>query len=146
MTDADETANQMARACADKMWAQDQASQQLGMQIDQIAPGFARLSMTIRPEMTNGLDIAHGGLIFTLADSTFAFACNTYNQFVVAQSCTINFISSARGGDRLTATAVERNRSGRSGIYDVTVTNQNDEVVAEFRGNSRTIKGQHLSS
>ena len=138
-------ANELAKACADSMWADDRASKDMGMEIDEIAPGYARLSMTIADDMTNGLDIAHGGLIFMLADSTFAFACNTYNQRTVAQSCTINFIAPARGGDRLTATATERNRSGRSGIYDVTVVNQAGETIAEFRGNSRTIKGQHIA-
>lgn len=140
MTDPDK----LAKACADSMMSNDQASQGLGMVIEEIKPGFARLSMTIRADMTNGQRIAHGGFMFTLADSSFAFACNTYNQFSVAQHCTISFIAPAFEGDRLTATATERHRAGRSGIYDVTVVNQKGDVIAEFRGNSRTVKGQHV--
>ena len=114
------------------------------MAIDEVSPGYAKLSMTIRENMLNGQKIGHGGFIFTLADSAFAFACNTYNQFAVAQHCNVSFLAPVFLNDRLTATAVERNRSQRSGIYDVTVVNQNDETVAEFRGFSRTVKGQHL--
>lgn len=135
----------LARACAQSMWDNDLASQGLGMEIEEVKTGYARLSMTIREDMTNGQKIAHGGFIFTLADSTFAFACNTYNQFAVAQHCTITFIAPGYNGDRLTAVATERNRAGRSGIYDITVTNQSGETIAEFRGNSRTVKGQHVS-
>jgi acyl-CoA thioesterase len=137
-------AEQLAKACADSMWAQDRASQRLGMQIDKVEPGYAQLSMTIRDDMLNGQNIAHGGGIFTLADSAFAFACNTYNQFTVAQQCSVSFLAPVFVDDHLTATAVERNRSKRSGIYDVTVVNQKGEVVAEFRGHSRTVKGQHV--
>ena len=137
-------ANQLAEACAEAMWAQDRASKQLGMQIDKVEQGFARLSMTIREDMLNGQNIAHGGGIFTLADSAFAFACNTYNQFTVAQHCSVSFLAPVFLDDKLTATAVERNRSTRSGIYDVTVVNQKGETVAEFRGHSRTVKGQHV--
>ena len=137
-------ANQLAEACAEAMWAQDRASKQLGMQIDKVEQGFARLSMTIREDMLNGQNIAHGGGIFTLADSAFAFACNTYNQFTVAQHCSVSFLAPVFLDDRLTATAVERNRSTRSGIYDVTVVNQKGVTVAEFRGHSRTVKGQHV--
>ena len=100
--------------------------------------------MTIRSDMLNGQKICHGGFIFTLADSAFAFACNGYNQFAVAQSCKIDFTAPAFEGDVLTAVAKERYREGRSGIYDATVTNQNGKVIAEMRGNSRTVKGQHL--
>ena len=137
--------DEIARACADAMWAQDEVSQTMGMEIDHVAAGSAQLSMTIQPHMTNGQKIAHGGIIFTLADSTFAFACNTYNQFVVAQHCNVSFLAPAFAGDRLTAIATERHRQGRSGIYDVTVSNQDGEIVAEFRGFSRTVKGQYLS-
>ncbi|NKB54070.1 MAG: hydroxyphenylacetyl-CoA thioesterase PaaI [Rhizobiaceae bacterium] len=141
MNDSD----QLAKACADTMWANDQASQGLGTKIDEIRQGYAVLSMPIREDMLNGQKITHGGFVFTLADSAFAFACNTYNQFAVAQHCSVTFIAPTFLGDRLKATATERNRSGRSGIYDVTVTNQNGEVIAEFRGNSRTVKGQHVA-
>ena len=137
-------ADQLAKACADAMWANDQASSGLGMQIDKVEQGFAQLSMSIRKDMLNGQEIGHGGFIFTLADSAFAFACNTYNQFTVAQHCSVSFLAPVYLNDRLTATAVERNRTTRSGIYDVTVVNQKGETVAEFRGHSRTVKGQHI--
>ena len=107
--------------------------------------GRGGLSMPIRPDMTNGHGICHGGFIFTLANSAFAFACNTYNQRTVAQQCAVTFLQPGRRGDTLTAHAVERNRSGRSGIYDVTVRNAQGEVVAEFRGHSRTIAGTLLA-
>ncbi|MGI9366065.1 MAG: hydroxyphenylacetyl-CoA thioesterase PaaI [Rhizobiaceae bacterium] len=136
--------NKLANACARSMMSNDQTSQGLGMAIEEIRPGFACLSMTVRADMTNGQRIAHGGLMFTLADSSFAFACNTYNQFAVAQHCTISFVAPAFEGDRLTATASERYRAGRSGIYDVTIVNQKGDIIAEFRGNSRTVKGQHV--
>lgn len=134
---------ELARRCADAMYADDNASKTLGMTIDDITPGCAILSMTVTDSMINGHEICHGGLIFSLADSAFAFACNGYNQVTVAQHCSISYIAPGRLGDRLTARAVERTRAGRSGIYDVTVTNQDGVVIAEFRGNSRTIKG-HL--
>jgi acyl-CoA thioesterase len=137
---------ELAKACADAMWADDQASQGLGMVVERVAPGEAVLSMTIRPDMTNGHGICHGGFIFTLADSAFAFACNTYNQRTVAQHCAVTFIRPGRRGDRLTAHAAERSRTGRSGIYDVTVRDGHGEVIAEFRGHSRTISGTLVSS
>lgn len=137
---------ELAKSCADAMWAEDQASQGLGMTVERVTPGEAVLSMTIRPDMTNGHGICHGGFIFTLADSAFAFACNTYNQRTVAQHCAVTFLQPGRRGDRLTAHAVERSRTGRSGIYDVTVRDSRGEVVAEFRGHSRTIAGTLLTS
>ena len=136
----------IAKACAETMWAEDRASKALGMRIERIAPGEATLSMTVSADMTNGHDICHGGFIFTLADSTFAFACNTYDQRTVAQQCTVTFIAPVLQGERLTAHAVERNRSGRGGIYDVTVRDSKDNVVAEFRGHSRTIAGSLLTT
>ncbi|MGZ9722125.1 hydroxyphenylacetyl-CoA thioesterase PaaI [Rhizobium miluonense] len=136
--------DQLARACADAMWSDDRATQRLGMQIDNVAAGTATLSMTITADMANGHGMCHGGYIFTLADSAFAFACNTYNQRTVAQHCTVTFIASAFEGDRLTAMAREVSRRGRGGIYDITVMNQKGETLAEFRGHSRTIKGTHL--
>jgi acyl-CoA thioesterase len=136
----------IARACAEAMWAEDQASQGLGMVVERVSPGEAVISMAIRADMTNGHGICHGGFIFTLADSAFAFACNTYNQRTVAQHCAVTFLQPGRRGDTLTAHAVERNRSGRSGIYDVTVRDGKGEVVAEFRGHSRTIAGTLLAS
>ena len=133
----------LARACADAMWKEDDASKGLGMAIVEIGPGYARLSMTVRPEMVNGQRIAHGGFIFLLADSTFAFACNSRNERAVAAQCDITFIRPGKLGDRLVATAREISRNGRSGIYDVRVT-AGDVVVAEFRGHSRTIGGAWL--
>ena len=131
----------VARAAAQAMWDKDLASRSLGMSLDAVGPGMARLSLTITPAMTNGHKTCHGGYIFTLADSAFAFACNSYNQNTVAQHCSVTFLRPAVEGDRLTASAREVSRIGRDGIYDVKVTNQNGEPVAEFRGHSRTVKG-----
>jgi acyl-CoA thioesterase len=136
----------LAQACARAMWADDQASQALGMVVERVTPGEAVISMRIRPDMTNGHGICHGGFIFTLADSAFAFACNTYDQRTVAQHCAVTFLQPGRRGDTLTAHAVERSRTGRSGIYDVTVRASGGEIVAEFRGHSRTIAGTLLGS
>ena len=133
----------IARACADAMWKEDGASQGLGMQIVEIKPGQATLSMTVQPHMVNGQRIAHGGFIFTLADSAFAFACNSHNDKSVAAQGSITFIRPGKLGDVLVATAREISRSGRSGIYDVRVT-AGSEVIAEFRGHSRTIAGKWL--
>ena len=138
------TPDALATACARAMWADDNASQGLGMALDAIAPGQATLSMTVRPDMTNGHKTCHGGFIFTLADSAFAFACNTYNQRTVAQIASVSFLAPATEGDRLTARATEVWRQGRGGIYDVTVTRADGTVIAQFRGHSRTVKGTHL--
>ncbi len=137
--------DKLARACARSMWENDAASRELGMEIVTISQGKACLSMKIVASMTNGHKSCHGGYIFTLADSAFAFSCNGYNQITVAQHCTISFLQPAFEGDLLIAKASERVRKERSGIYDVQITNQHGEVIAEFRGNSRTVKGQHLS-
>jgi len=131
----------LARACADAMWKEDNASRGLGMEIVEIGAGRAVLSMTIRPEMVNGHGIAHGGFIFTLADSAFAFACNSYNERTVAAHGNISFIRPGKLGDRLMADAREISKSGRSGIYDIRVTANGDTVIAELRGYSRTIGG-----
>ena len=133
---------ELARACADAMWAEDAASRSLGMELVAVEPGHAVLAMTVTERMVNGHKLCHGGFIFTLADSAFAFACNTYNQRTVAQHCAITFLNAARLGDRLVARAVERQRMGRSGIYDITVTREEGFVIAEFRGHSRTIEGE----
>jgi acyl-CoA thioesterase len=133
----------IARACADAMWAEDDASKGLGMEIVEVGPGHATLAMIVRPDMVNGQRIAHGGFIFTLADSAFAFACNSHNERVVAAQGQITFIKPGRLGDRLVATAREITRGGRSGIYDVRVT-AGDVVIAEFRGHSRVIPGTWL--
>jgi acyl-CoA thioesterase len=135
-------AGELARACADAMWSDDAASRGLGMQLISVEPGRAVLAMTVTEKMVNGHNICHGGYIFTLADSAFAFACNTYNQRTVAQHCAVTFLNSARLNDRLIARAVERQRMGRSGIYDITVTREDGFPIAEFRGHSRTIEGE----
>jgi acyl-CoA thioesterase len=134
------TPDELALACAEVMWADDEASRRLGMTLEHVASGSARLSMRVSPNMTNGHGICHGGFIFTLADSAFAFACNSYNERAVAQGCDIVFSAPAHEGDLLTAEATERHRFGRNGIYDIRVTH-GDRVVAEFRGRSRVIGG-----
>lgn len=129
-----------ARAAA-VMWADDRASQNLGMEIEAVEEGRARLAMTVRAEMTNGHGIAHGGFIFALADSAFAFACNSHGDRAVASQCQISYLAPAKEGERLVATAVERFREGRQGITDVTVT-ADGRTIAEFRGHSRLIPGR----
>jgi acyl-CoA thioesterase len=133
-----------AEKCAALMMEKDAASRSLGLHIDHIAPGRATLSMRVRSDMLNGHGICHGGFIFTLADSTFAFACNSYNRVTVAQQNQITYLIPGRPGDLLTAEACETSLQGRSGIYDVTVTNAEGQTVALFRGLSRTIRGQHF--
>jgi acyl-CoA thioesterase len=130
----------LARACADAMWKDDDASQGLGMEILDVKAGQATLAMTVKPHMVNGHGIAHGGFIFLLADSTFAFACNSHNERAVAAQCNISFIKPGRLGDRLVATAREISQTGRSGIYDVRVT-VDGVAIAELRGHSRTVGG-----
>jgi acyl-CoA thioesterase len=125
------------------MWASDRASQALGMRITEVGPGSATVEMTVRDDMVNGQAIGHGGLTFTLADSAFAFACNSYNRRAVAASADIRFLAPTRVGDRLVADAVERSREGRDGVYDVTVR-CGETVVAEFVGRSKEIRGTHF--
>jgi acyl-CoA thioesterase len=134
-------AGDLARACAEAMWADDAASRGLGMQLISVAPGQATLAMRVTEQMVNGHNTCHGGFIFTLADSAFAFACNSHNERTVAQHCAVTFLNPAQRGDRLIARAVERQRAGRSGIYDVTVTREEGFVIAEFRGHARTVGG-----
>ncbi len=135
---------EMAEACAKTMWAGDHASQKLGMSLDRVAPGEATVTMTITQDMSNGQGNCHGGYIFSLADSAFAFACNTYNQLTVAQHCSISFLSPGRLGDRLTATAREVARRKRTGLYEIKITNQDGAHIAQFTGHSATVKGTHL--
>lgn len=139
------TPDELARRCADVMWADDVASRKLGMHLESVAAGRATVSMAVGDEMTNGHGTAHGGYIFTLADSAFAFACNSHNQRAVAQACDVVFASPVHAGDLLVAEAVERSTFGRNGIYDVQVR-RGDEVVAEFRGRSRTVGGSHIDA
>ena len=133
-----------AEKSAEAMMANDTASRSLGMQIDAIAPGAATLSMEVTATMLNGHQICHGGYIFTLADSAFAFACNSYNQLALAQQNQITYLTPGELGERLIATAVEVSNRGRSGTYDVTVTGGDGRSIALFRGLSRRIKGHHF--
>ncbi|MCA3252402.1 MAG: hydroxyphenylacetyl-CoA thioesterase PaaI [Pseudomonadota bacterium] len=137
-------AQRVAEACRDLMWRDDRASKALGMQVLAIGPGSATLAMTVREDMLNGHDICHGGLITTLADSAFAFACNAYNEITVASGFDVNLIAAARLGDVLTASATEVAKSGRTGVYDIAVLNQHGQRVAAFRGRSYTMKGKPL--
>ena len=134
-------ANDLARACADAMYANDRASVALGMEISEMSAGRAVLTMTVRDDMVNGHDLCHGGLIFSLADSSFAFACNSQNINAVAAGARIEFLAPAHLGDRLTAVAQQVSQGGRTGVYDVVVTNQQDNTIALFRGNSHRIGG-----
>lgn len=141
---ADMTPQELAEASAAAMWADDYASQKMGMTLDAVAPGRAVLSMTIADWMANGHGNCHGGYLFSLADSAFAFACNSYNHITVGQHASMDYLAPVSVGDRLTATATEQSRRGRSGIYDIHVHNQSGVLVAVFRGLSRQVKGTHL--
>lgn len=134
-------ADTLARAASEAMWRADRASKWLGMQLEEVRAGYTRLSMTVTAEMTNGQDYCHGGLIFSLADSSFGFACNSHNQRALAAGCAIEFLAPARLGDRLTAECREQATVGRTGLYDARVTNQKGELIALFRGKSATVKG-----
>lgn len=138
-----------AQACAEKcakiMLECDNATRHIGIRLEKIGPGFAKMSMKVDSFHLNGHDICHGGFIFTLADSTFAFACNSYNELTVAQFNTINFIETAEVGELLIATAEETNKRGRSGIYDVRVVGSQNRVIAEMRGCSRKLNGKHFT-
>lgn len=138
------TPQDRAQKVADLMMQADTASRDLDMELTHIAPGHATISMTVTETMLNGHRICHGGYIFTLADSAFAFACNSYNQATVAQQNQITYVAPGQLGERMTATATEVSKTGRSGVYDVAVTGEDGRTVALFRGLSRTIKGQHF--
>ncbi len=140
------TEDEIATKCRDVMWSDDLASQDLGMRVEVTKPGCATASFEVRSSMVNGHGICHGGYIFTLADSAFAFACNTYDRITVAAGASIDFIKPARSGDTLRANAVEASRGGRTGIYDVEVTNQRDEIIAIFRGRSYSTRHPILQS
>lgn len=130
----------LAQAVGAAMYAVDAATQGLGMNVAEMAPGYARLTMRVRPDMLNGHQTCHGGFIFSLADSAFAFSCNSRNVSTVASGCTIDFLAPVYEDDLLTAVAQERSLVGRTGVYDVTVTNQDGRTVALFRGRSYRIK------
>ena len=140
-------ADALARRCADAMWADDAASPALGMLLEHVAAGAARMAMPVRSDMVNGHGLCHGGFIFALADSAMAFAANAYGERAVAQHAAITYLRPGRLGETLTATAAERARSGRSGIYDVCVTGSSDgSVVAEFRGHTRLSGGRFFTN
>ena len=126
------------------MWAKEQSTQWLGAELQEIGPVWAELAMTVAPHHLNGHGICHGGFIFTLADSAFAFACNSYNQITVAQENQITFLTPGKPGERLTEACTEQARTGRSGVYDVVVTGEDGRKVALMRGLSRTVKGVHF--
>ncbi|MGN6667017.1 MAG: hydroxyphenylacetyl-CoA thioesterase PaaI [Trinickia sp.] len=133
--------DELARAVGRAMYEADVCSRALGFELAEVRAGYARMRATVRPDFLNGHGICHGGLIFTLADSTFAFACNSHNVNTVASGCSIEFLRPVHGGEVLTAEAVEQTVQGRTGIYDIRVVNGADEVVAMFRGKSAHIKG-----
>lgn len=135
------TPQQIAERCAEVLWPEDRASQGMGMELLEIGPGTARLRMRVAENMVNCHGTCHGGYIFALADTAFAYACNSYNQRAVASGVDINFLAPAQLGDTLTAYGHARQQGGRSGVYDIEVTNQGDKTVALFRGRSTRIKG-----
>lgn len=136
------TPQQLAEQVRDTMWAGDHATKMLGMVITEVGPGRAVIQMTVRQDMLNGHAICHGGLITTLADSAFAFACNSYNELTVASGFTVDLLAPGRLGDVLTATGTEVSKAGRTGVYDVDVRNQRGERIAVFRGRSYTMRGK----
>jgi acyl-CoA thioesterase len=138
-------AQQLAEQSVAELYSRDAATRALGMQIANVAPGYAKVTMRVRPDMLNGHAICHGGLIFALADSAFAFACNSYNESTLAASASIEFLAPARAGDELTAEAAERARGRRLGIYDIEVRNQEGARIALFRGRSAKVSGAVLN-
>jgi len=135
------TPQEIAERCAAIMWPEDHAPRGFGVAIVAVAPGAATLTMTVRQDMVNGHGSCHGGFIFALADSAFAYACNSYNHRAVAAGVDINFLAPAQLGDRLTAVGHARHQGGRSSLYDVEVTNQDGKLVAVFRGRAARVKG-----
>jgi acyl-CoA thioesterase len=141
-----EQAQALADAAAQSMYSRDNATQSLGMKIHQVKPGYARLSMLVRSDMLNGHSTCHGGFIFALADSSFAFSCNSRNLNTVASGCSIEYVAPAFVNDVLTAEAQEQALAGRTGVYDITVSNQDGKKIALFRGKSYRIKGEVIPS
>lgn len=135
----------LAEAAAAAMWRRDAAARSLGMQLEAISPGSATLSMTVRADMVNGHHICHGGMLFSLADTAFAYACNSYNKNTVASACHIDFLAPAREGEVLEAEACERSAAGRTGVYDITVRTQDGRNIALFRGKSYRISGEVIA-
>ena len=138
------SAQEIAEKSSAGLDEKDAAARSLGIVVQAVSPGTAQLCMPITPDKLNGHGMCHGGLIFALADTAFAHACNSYNQRVVAQHCSISFMAPSMPGDVLTAQAHEVHQAGRSGIYDIEIRNRSGEVIAQFRGHSRTIKGQYF--
>jgi acyl-CoA thioesterase len=134
-------AQALAELAGKTMYERDQATRALGMTLDEIRPGYARMSMRVRADMLNGHATCHGGYIFMLADSAFAFACNSHNFNTVGAGCTIDYLAPGRAGDVLTAEAVEQALAGKTGVYDIAVSNQEGRKVALFRGKSHRIAG-----
>jgi len=141
-SDPNAAAQSQAQRAAAALFARDRASQALGMRITGVRPGWARVVMRVRADMVNGHDACHGGLVFALGDSAFAFACNSHNDSTVAAAASIDFLAAAREGDELTAEASELWRTRRNGLYEIVVTNQRGERIALFRGRSYRIDGQ----
>jgi len=139
---AERERQRVAEAVRDEMFSNDTAARSLGMEVEAIGPGSARISMTVRADMLNGFAICHGGLIATLADTAFAYACNSHNELTVAAGIVVDFIAPAHEGERLTADAREVALKGRTGVYDITVINQDKKTVAVLRGRSYTQKGK----
>lgn len=135
------TPDEIARRCADMMWPEDHAARGLGIEIAAVGAGTATLRMTVRQDMVNGHGTCHGGFIFALADSAFAYACNSFNHFAVAAGVDINFLAPAHIGDVLTAVGHARHQGGRSGVYDIEVTNAEGKLIAVFRGRAARVKG-----
>jgi acyl-CoA thioesterase len=134
-------AQALAELAGKTMYDRDPASQALGMQLAEIRPGYARMTMPVRADMLNGHQTCHGGYIFMLADSAFAFACNSYNHNTVGAGCTIDYLAPGREGDLLTAEAVEQALAGKTGVYDIKVSNQEGRTIALFRGKSHRVAG-----
>ncbi|WP_153785053.1 hydroxyphenylacetyl-CoA thioesterase PaaI [Pseudomonas sp. EMN2] len=142
---SDHSPQALARACAEAMFARDAASQGLGIELLDASPGSARLAMTVRADMIQGHGTCHGGFLFALADSAFAFACNSHDEATVALGCSIDYIAPAKRGDQLVASATELSRKGRTGNYDVRIENQHGELIALFHGKSYRVRGSVLA-
>lgn len=140
------TPQETAERCAEIMWPDDHAARGLGMEIVAVGPGAATLTMAVRPDMVNGHGTCHGGFIFAVADSTFAYACNSFNHRAVAAGVDINYLAPAHLGDLLTATGQARHQGGRSGVYDIEVANQAGKLVAVFRGRAARVKGHFFET
>lgn len=134
-------AQALAELAGKTMWDRDPASQALGMKLSEIRPGYALMTMPVRRDMLNGHQTCHGGYIFMLADSAFAFACNSHNHNTVGAGCTIDYVAPGREGEMLVAEAVEQTLSGKTGVYDVKVSNQDGRLIALFRGKSHRVSG-----